>query len=117
MQKKIFIVEDDEDISELVQMVVVSEGHEAIPFDDIDKMESMLGKKPDLIIMDLFIKGKDATSIARSLKKSKTTGKIPIILVSAKTSLAEIAKQCNVDAFLPKPFNLKDLKNLIAKLS
>ncbi|HEY0220807.1 MAG TPA: response regulator [Candidatus Paceibacterota bacterium] len=114
--KTIYLVEDDRDISELMTIVLESESYGIKPFFASDKFTKTLEKqKPDLIIMDLSIGGTDGTSLVRKIKKDKENSKIPIILISAKNSLSEIAKGTKVSGFLPKPFDIKDLVKIVKK--
>lgn len=117
-KKTIFIIEDDPDISELMQMIVESEGFVVRTFSEMEKIESVIAKqKPQLVIMDLSVGGVDSAAIARKLKYEKQTSGTRVLLVSAKTSLAEIARAARVDGYLAKPFDIKDLIGNIKKLT
>ncbi len=117
-QKTIFIVEDDNDISELMQLVVESAGYNTKMFLTADKVEaSVIAEKPSLIIMDLYINRLDGAKLVKKFKKNKLISNIPIVLVSAKTNLSDIAEKSGADGFLAKPFNVKDLNNIIKKLA
>ena len=116
--KTICIVEDNTAISELMKVIVEGEGFKVKTFLESGKVESYAIKsKPALIIMDLWIPGQGGASLVKILKAKKETKDIPIILVSAKNSLAKIAKQCKADAYLPKPFNVKDLVGMVQKFA
>lgn len=118
MPKKVLIIEDDSDISELMEIVVKNEGYSVDVFQDLDNIEKEITKhKPDLIIMDLTIGSTDSTIYVKKLKKNKLTMHIPIIIVSAKTSLQEAYIHTKADAYLAKPFDIKDLVGMIKKLA
>ena len=113
----IFIVEDDPDISELIEIIVQGEGYKVKTFLKLDTvLSSVRTHMPDLILMDLFLHGTDSKLLIKKLKSDKKTSLIPIILVSAGNSLERIAEELHVDGCLPKPFNITDLTSLIKKL-
>ncbi len=113
-KKTIFIIEDDRDISELMQIVIKDNGYKVKTFLEAENLENKIRKeKPSLLVMDLWIEGLDNTNLVKKLKKDPKTIDIPIILVSAKNSLEKIAKQTGADGFLSKPFNIKDLLKII----
>ncbi len=117
-KKTIFIAEDDLDILELLQLLTEAEGYKTKSFSEIEKIELHIFKyRPSLILMDLWIAGRDSALAVKNLKKKKETAGIPIILISAKNSLEQIAKQCKADAFLKKPFNISDLTRLIKRFA
>ena len=117
MRKTIFIVEDDPDILELMQIVVENEGYNVRTFINAERAEKELElEQPDLLIMDLYVGEKDGAKIVKNLKRKKDTKKIPVIIVSAKNSLEEIAQDCKADGYLKKPFNIKDLTLLLSNL-
>lgn len=114
--KRVFIVEDDTDISELLEIIVKNAGFATEVFLELHNVEKkIIEQKPNLVIMDLFVGELDSTNLVKKLKKTKGMEKIPIIIVSAKNALPEIAKSAGADDFLAKPFNVKDLNTLLKK--
>ncbi len=116
IKKNIWIVEDDPDINELIEIVLTNEGYKVKTFGDGGNIEKEIKKgKPNLIIMDLSMPGIGGAALTKKLKSKPSTKKIPIVLVSAKNSLEKIAKSSKADGFLPKPFDLKDLVSCVKK--
>lgn len=113
-QKTIFVIEDNQDIRELIQIVLEGEGYLVKTFSKSDTVEIDISKdKPSLIIMDLWVSGIDNAELTKNLKSKKQTSHIPIIFISAKNFLEKIAKQAKADGFLCKPFNIKDLVKIV----
>ena len=84
-QKKIFIVEDEEDIVELLKFNLKQEGYSVKYETSGEKaVESIIKEQPDLIILDVMIPEKDGFQICRELKASHKTSKIPIIFKRQK---------------------------------
>lgn len=115
-KKMVFIVEDDPDISDLFHILLEDQGFKTTSFLDIkDFKKGITLKKPDLVIMDVYVRGEDGASMTKILKNTKETANIPVILVSAKNSLEKIARESRADDFMPKPFEVKDLISLVNK--
>jgi len=90
-QKKILLVDDEEDILELLSYNLRREGYQAF---GVMTGEAALKKvetdTPDLIILDLMLPGIDGLEITRKLKSNPKTAKIPIIMLSAKGEESDI---------------------------
>ncbi|MGI8584756.1 MAG: response regulator [Chitinophagaceae bacterium] len=70
--------------------------------------------KPDVIILDVYIKSMgDGREICRSIKSDIETKNIPVILMSADYKELENYKECSADAVIEKPFNLLELTKQI----
>ncbi|MEW6012297.1 MAG: response regulator [Elusimicrobiota bacterium] len=118
---KIMIVDDDPEISNLLQITMESLGHTIKICDNgREVIDSLKEFKPDLMILDVMLPGVDGYSIATSISQDESLSKIPIIVLSAlEPSRSLFVKFNQVVAFLTKPFNTDDLfeavKNALEK--
>lgn len=118
---KIMIVDDDPEISNLLQMTMESLGHTIKVCDNgREVFDSLKEFKPDLMILDVMLPGVDGFSIATTISQDEELSKIPIIVLSAlEPSRSLFVKFNQVVAFLTKPFNTDDLfeavKNALEK--
>jgi len=73
---------------------------------------------PDLIICDVILPGTDGLRITETLKQDIRTSHIPVILLTAKSSIEEqiAGIRMRADAFIAKPFNLEYLEETIKNL-
>jgi YesN/AraC family two-component response regulator len=73
---------------------------------------------PDLIITDIILPGSDGIHITETLKKDLRSSHIPILLLTAKSSIEEqiAGIRSKADAFIAKPFNLEYLEETIKSL-
>ncbi|MDO8674854.1 MAG: response regulator transcription factor [Candidatus Omnitrophota bacterium] len=111
-KKKILIVEDDRDISELVRYNLEREGYDVSAlFEGGDAFDHALKRKPDVIILDLMLPGTDGMEICRLLKNEDKTKNIPIIMLTAKGEESDvvIGLQMGADDYITKPFSPKVL--------
>lgn len=114
-KRKILIVDDDQDILEVIGLIMESEGHEVeLMSSGQEIFEHISEFKPDLIILDVMLGNMDGRVICNSIKNTKDTFHIPIIMISATHNMADYIKNiCRPDDILAKPF---DIFNLIHKV-
>ncbi len=108
-QKKIFIVEDEEDIIELLRFNLKQEGYVVkYAISGETAIEAITSEQPDLIILDVMIPGKDGFQICRELKASHKTSGIPIIFLTAKSEEYQVVSGLELGAndFITKPFSM-----------
>ena len=116
MKKNILICEDDEGIVDVATIVLQEKGYNV---DSIDRGTEIFAQikatMPDLILLDLWMPEMTGDEVARILKLNPETMNIPIIFVSASKDIQKIAELTKVAAFLPKPFDITELENIVAK--
>jgi DNA-binding response OmpR family regulator len=115
--KKIIIIEDDAGILDLVGIILQENGYAVIKINREITLKEIAGIGPQLIIIDFLIPNILGSDLCFAIKHSGHTRHIPVILFSVVNNLAEIAEKSCADAYLPKPFDLIDLTNLVDKLS
>ncbi len=111
-RKKILIVEDDRDISELVRYNLEREGYDVSAlFEGGDAFDHALKRKPDLIVLDLMLPGTDGMEICRLLKSEDRTKDIPVVMLTAKGEESDVVVglQMGADDYMTKPFSPKVL--------
>jgi len=111
-EKVIAIVEDEEDIVELVSHHLKREGLRVKEFhngrDFLSFLESII---PDLVLLDIMLPGIDGLEICRMLKNKNRTSKLPIIMLTAKASEADVVVglELGADDYIVKPFSPREL--------
>ncbi len=106
--EKILVVDDEEDIRELVRYNLIREGYEIISADTGEKaLEKAMNYVPDLILLDLMLPGIDGLSVAKKLKEDTETSAIPVIMLTAKGTEADIVTglELGADDYITKPFS------------
>ncbi len=107
-KKKILVVEDDRDISELITYNLEREGYEiACLYDGGQVVDFVNKRKPELIVLDLMLPEVDGIEICRTLKSDAATKQIPIVMLTAKSEEADVVVglQMGADDYIPKPFS------------
>lgn len=117
MKKRILVVDDNIDILDVVRMFLESNGFDVRT---ISKGESIAHEvetfSPDLMLLDVYLRGSNGVEICNHLKGNPTTRHIPIIMFSASTNDYLILRKCAADDFIPKPFDEKVLVEKINNL-
>jgi len=107
--KKIFVVDDDPDISEIIKKYLESGGFEAEIFSEPDVLLERLDREyPDLIILDIMMPGMDGLELCRQIRRR---GNVPVIFVSARGEEVDriLGLEMGGDDYLTKPFSPREL--------
>lgn len=112
--EKIFIVEDDENIRELVIYALTSSGFDVAGFECGDVFFDVLNKcvdLPSLLLLDIMLPGEDGLSILKKLRNDNRYKALPIIMLSAKNSEFDKVKGLDMgaDDYIAKPFGVMEL--------
>ena len=108
IDKKILLVDDEEDILNLVKYNLEREGFrvETVMTGE-QAVRSARDSNPDLILLDLMLPGMDGLDVCRILKNDKGTGLIPIVMLTAKGEDSDIVTglELGADDYITKPFS------------
>lgn len=110
--QKIYIVEDDKNIAEIEQFALKNAGYAVETFKNAKNFDIQMKQEyPDLIILDIMLPDRDGLSILKDLRSDVGTAKIPIIMVTAKTSEMDKVKGLDqgADDYMTKPFGIMEL--------
>ncbi len=111
-QNMVFVVDDERDILELIEVNLIKNNYIAETFLSADVFFDRIKiKKPDLIILDLMLPDIDGLEICKLLKKDKDLETIPIIMLTAKTDESDVilGLELGADDYMLKPFSVKEL--------
>jgi two-component system, OmpR family, alkaline phosphatase synthesis response regulator PhoP len=108
-QEKILVVDDEEHIIELVELYLEKEGYRVTSALDGDAaVEKFLSEKPDLLVLDIMLPGKDGLEVLREIRK---TSQVPVIMLTARESEVDkvVGLELGADDYLTKPFSPREL--------
>ena len=109
MAIKIWIVEDEPDIANLVAFNVRKEQFEANVFHDGESfLEAVKNGIPDLVILDIMLPDMDGFEVCRVIRQ---TSNIPIIMLTARGEVTDkvVGLELGADDYLAKPFEPREL--------
>lgn len=111
MNKKIWIVDDDEGILDAVQIVLQQEGYDTEqitnPAGVVDRLQ--VEAHPHLILLDILMSGVDGRDISQAIKKNEETQHIPILIMTANIQAEKRFEEAGADGLIKKPFDIDDL--------
>ncbi|MBL0386118.1 response regulator transcription factor [Tumebacillus sp. ITR2] len=108
-KKKIYVVDDDENIRKIVMRYLEAEGYEVRGFGDGESALTAFDEaQPDMFILDIMMPGIDGLEVCRKLRAQS---QIPIIMVSAKDDEIDriVGLELGSDDYLSKPFSPREL--------
>jgi CheY-like chemotaxis protein len=110
----ILVVDDDEDVLILMKHTLQLQGYNtAISPNGENMMDIITQSPPDMILLDIHMKGIDGGTICQLIKTNKTTANIPILMFSANENIATITRQCGADGYIKKPFEAVKFKETV----
>ncbi len=112
IKKQVLIIEDEEDIRELVRYNLERDNFAVSDAESGEAgLKAVAKKKPDLILLDLMLPGKDGLQICRELKQNDGTRDIPVVMMTAKGEESDIVTGLELGAedYVVKPFSPKVL--------
>ncbi|TAL37183.1 MAG: response regulator [Spirochaetes bacterium] len=116
MKKKIFVVDDEKDIQDIIRMNLSSQNLDITTFSSAEDAYRELGKtRPDLMLLDVMMDGMDGFELCKKLKASQEYRDIPIIFLSAKTEELDkvLGLELGADDYVAKPFSMKELTSRV----
>ncbi len=109
---RIFVVDDEPDVVELLQTVLQLEGFEVeVATDGRTALARLLGNPPDLLILDLMMPDLDGMELLKLLRLDPKGTRIPVLVLSARTGQHDqiASLQLGANAYVCKPFSNKEL--------
>ena len=109
MTQHILIVEDESGLSDILQKYLIHAGFDATVIDDGLAVESwVIENKPDLILLDRMLPGKDGISICQGIRE---TNDLPIIMITALREEEDrlLGFDVGADDYICKPFSAREV--------
>ncbi|WP_110588525.1 MtrAB system response regulator MtrA [Microbacterium suaedae] len=109
MTGHILVVDDDTALAEMIGIVLKSDGFgAAFCADGEAALDVWRAEKPDLVLLDLMLPGKDGIEICREIRAESG---VPIIMLTARSDTTDVVSglEAGADDYIVKPFNPKEL--------
>jgi len=108
----VLVVEDESAIRDMLRMALEIADYRCIEAEDIQQAYTLVvDERPDIILLDWMLPGGSGLELLRRLKRSDSTGEIPVIMLTAKTAEDNIIQGLEVgaDDYITKPFAPREL--------
>ena len=114
---RIFCVEDDENIRELIEYTLSNVGYDVKGFGSANEFyEEIKTFSPTLILLDIMLPDSDGLTILSNIRQNESLRDIPVIMLTAKSGQMDKIKGLNLgaDDYITKPF---DIMELVARIN
>jgi DNA-binding response OmpR family regulator len=118
-EPRVSVIEDDADIAFTIRVNLEREGYAVTTYQN--GHEGLLAVQQggvDFLILDLNLPDLDGFTICRELRRHPTTAKLPILMLTARTSEADriMGLELGADDYLAKPFSVRELLARLAAI-
>lgn len=117
IMKKIYLVEDDYNLRELIAYLLTAKNYEVEAFPNATSFKEKitgLDIHPDLILMDIMLPDGSGVELCRDIKDNEKTNSIPVILMSAHAD-PSITQNSGATDFIAKPFDVDQFYSQLNK--
>ena len=108
----IYIVEDDESIREIETIALKNSNYMVYAFEKAKDFYRKLDEiVPDLVLLDIMLPDENGYDIVKKLRKNPATKRLPVIMVTAKSTEMDMIKGLDdgADDYIKKPFSVMEL--------
>ncbi|MEZ5365923.1 MAG: response regulator [Bryobacterales bacterium] len=116
VKQSILIVDDEEDVVRPLAFRLGVQGYDVLMEPDGEQgYHTALRETPDVILLDVMMPGIDGITLCRMLKQAPETAHIPVIMLTARTTIGDVEKAfaVNADDYVGKPFEWPELSGKI----
>ena len=115
---KIVVVDDSYAELQMIEGCLKAANHTVVSYPSSDKLEDKVAiEKPDLIVLDVVMPGRNGFQACRDLKNDDRCKNIPIILCTSKGNESDKfwGQQQGANGYIVKPFKPEDLLSAVKK--
>jgi CheY-like chemotaxis protein len=112
MKHKILIVDDNPDSVAIMRSILESRGYDvAAAHSGAEALDFLQRETVNLVLLDIMMPEMSGTEVLQRIKDNAATGRLPVILVTAKTQDEDVLSgyQYGADYYITKPFTAKQL--------
>ncbi|HUW10472.1 MAG TPA: response regulator transcription factor [Anaerolineae bacterium] len=112
MAQRILVVDDDKEIVRLVRAYLEQAGFEVLSaYNGESALHAIRSERPDLVVLDLMLPGRDGWDITRIVRGDPTVSEIPIIILTARVEDTDriVGLELGADDYVTKPFNPREV--------
>ncbi|MDO4329468.1 MAG: response regulator transcription factor [Lachnospiraceae bacterium] len=117
--ERIYVIEDDDNIRNLLKIALEGFGYEAEAFETAEEaLARMQEAVPDLAIFDWMLPGMDGITAIKKIRQTEQMRHLPIIVLTAKEKELDkvVGLDCGADDYMVKPFGVLELSARIRSL-
>ena len=110
----ILAVDDDPSILDLMTDILTGEGYRVLPAaNGLEALQVLEGQKPCVILLDMRMPTMDGWAFAAAMRDRGL--RLPVVVVTAAENARAWAQEIGADAYLSKPFQLRELLHVVER--
>jgi len=116
MSKKVSIAEDEDQIRMVIKSAIETDDYEIYEArDGLEALDIAQRVKPDLLILDVMMPGKNGYQVCETLRADQECKNIYILFLTGRSmqKAKETVQECGGDDFMENPFDIKELKEKV----
>jgi two-component system phosphate regulon response regulator OmpR len=109
MANNILVIDDDQELNSLLKNYLEKSGLSVLSATDPEEgLKLFRKKKPQAVILDVMLPGKDGFEVCREIRKESL---VPVIMLTARGEVTDrvVGLEIGADDYLPKPFDPREL--------
>lgn len=116
MKKKVLIIENDQDIRHIVEFILQEQGFETLSIPEPNDLAEIIPFQPNVILLDEFINSRPGHRLCRKIKQVPPLAATPVIILSTANDIELIAKECDANDYIRKPFDVSDVVEKVLRM-
>ena len=120
MSKSVLLVEDEINIVEAIRFLLTRDGwHVEAHGDGATAVARIKERKPDIVILDLMLPGKNGLDILHELRSEAEFSRLPVLMLTARgqDQDRELATKAGANRFITKPFANAEVLEAVRELA
>ena len=110
MQKRLLVVDDDDEIRELLEFDLAHSGYSVdTACDGLEGLNKAVNNHYDIILLDVMMPKMNGFDVCKNLRKANPD--VPVLLLTAKGTIGDKTQgfDCGADDYLVKPFDIQEV--------
>ena len=115
MKQRVLIVDDSALCRRTLRQILEPEGYDVVEAEDgLVALERYFLEKPDVVLLDLVMKGMYGLDVLTKLRELDAGAKVVVVSADIQTSSKELVEQAGAKAFVNKPFDRGEILRALA---
>ena len=116
MNKRVLIIENDQDIRQIVEFILQEQDFETYSTPEPGELSQLASFRPDVILLDEFINSQPGHRLCRKIKAVPALARVPVIILSTANNIELIAEECDANDYIRKPFDIENMVNKVVRV-
>jgi len=116
MNKRVLIIENDQDIRHIVEFILQQQGFDTLSIPEPEDITDLTNFHADVILLDEFINSRPGHRLCLKIKQVPSLAATPVIILSTANNIELIASECNANDYISKPFDIELMVEKVARI-